>query len=144
MVHIPKTLMNHRQIPGGYTTRAEDNPCFIIHRLSATKPVRKNQETNTPPRHCQVRHIGCIYVLPDAPSEQPDPRFLRSNIHNLTATTQGLKNARPNNQTSESYSRKSNAPHIQADKHTPEHRHWSTDCRRIFLRYAAMQVLDYS
>ena len=30
-------------------TRAEDNHFFIIHRLSATRPVRKNQETNTPP-----------------------------------------------------------------------------------------------
>ena len=55
----------------------EYNPGIIIRRLSATKPVRKNGETCTPPRNCQVRHIRCICVLPDAPSERMYPRVLR-------------------------------------------------------------------
>ena len=96
-MHIPQSLRNRRQIPGGDSTRAEDNPCVIILRLSATKPVWHNQEINNPPRKCQVRHIGCICILLDAPSERPDPRVLRSNILNLTATTKGLKNVIPNN-----------------------------------------------
>ena len=142
--NIPQKLRNHRLIPGRDPKRAEENPCVIIRRLSATKPVRHNQETNTPPRNCQVRHIGCICVLLDAPSERPDPRVLKSKILNTTATTQGLKNARPNNQTPERYTIKSSPPHLQADNHTPEHSHWSTDYRRIFLRHAVMQVLYYS
>ena len=62
-------------------TRAEENPCVIIHRLSVTKKVRHNQIINTPPRNCQVLHIGCICVLPDAPSEQPEPILIRSSFH---------------------------------------------------------------
>ena len=72
---------------GGGTTIAEDSPCVIIRRFSAKKPVRHNQETSTPPCNCQVRQIECIGVLPDAPSERPDPRVLRSNIVTLTETT---------------------------------------------------------
>ena len=144
MGYIPQTLRSHRRILEVDPTRAEDNPCVIIRRLSATKPVRKNKEKNTPPRNCQVRHIGFICVLPDAPSEQPDPRFLRLNIFTPTATTQGLQNSRPNNQTSENYTSKASPPHLQADKHTPEHSHWSNDCRRIFIWHEVMRVLYYS
>ena len=118
VVHIPQTFRNHRRIPGGGPTIAENNPRVIIRRISATKPVRHNQEKNTHPRNYQVRHIGCIYVLPDAPLERPDPRVLRSKIITLTETTKGLKNSGPNNETSESYTRKTSPPHIQADKHT--------------------------
>ena len=95
MGHIPPTLRDHRQIPGRDPTSAEDNTGVIISRLSATKPVCHNQETNTPPRNCQVIHIGCICVLPDAPLERPDPRVLRSKILNPTATTQGIKTLDP-------------------------------------------------
>ena len=62
-MHIHQTFRNHRQIPGEGPTRAEENPCIIISHLSATKPVWHNQETNTPPRNCQVRHTRCICVL---------------------------------------------------------------------------------
>ena len=110
-----------------------ENPCVIISLLNATKPVWHNQETNTPPRKCQLQHIGCIFVLLDAPSEQPEPRFLRSNILTLKATTKGLQNAGPKNETSEIYTIKDIPPHLQADKHTYEHNHQPTDCRRIFL-----------
>ena len=82
---------------GGGPTRAEDNPCVIICRLSVMKPVRHNQETNNPQRNCQVRHIRCICILPDAHSERPGPKVLRSNILNLVKTTKGLQNAGPNN-----------------------------------------------
>ena len=71
-----------------------------------TQPVWKKKETNNPPRNCQVRHNGCICVLPDAPSDGPKPGFLMSNILTTTSTTQGLQNDRPNNQTSEIYTRK--------------------------------------
>ena len=141
-MHIPQTLRNHRQITVGDPTRAEDNPCVIIRRLIVTKPVWHNQETNTPPRNCQVRHIGCICVLPDAPSERPDPRFLRSNILTLTETTKELQNAGPNNETSEIYTSKSSPTHLEADKHTSEHSHQPTDCRRIFLWHVVLKVLE--
>ena len=142
MAHIPETLRNCRNIPGGYPTGSDDSPCVIICRLTATKPFRNNQETNTPPRKCQVLHIGCICVLPEAPSEQPEHRVLRSNNLTLIVTTQGLQNARPNNQISEIYTSKASSPHLKADKNTPEHSYWSTDCQRIFLRHAVMRVLE--
>ena len=125
-MHIPQTLRHCRRIPGGGTSRAEDNPCVIISRLSTKKPVQHNQEKNTPPWNCQVRHIGCICVLLDAPSEQPDPRVLRSNILTLAETTMGLQNAGPNNKTSESYTSKAIPSYIQAYKHTSEHIHRPT------------------
>ena len=95
MGNIPQTLSNHRQIPRRNPTSTENNPGVIIRRLSATKPVWKNEDTYTPPQNYQVRHIGCICVLPDAPSERPDPRVLRSNIFNPTETTQGLQTLDP-------------------------------------------------
>ena len=144
MVHIPQTFRNSRRIPGGGPTRAEENPCIIIHRLSMTKPVLHNQETNNPSHNCQVRHIGCICVLPDAPSERPKPRVLRSNILTITEITMGLQNAGPKNETQESYTRKATPPHLQADKHTPEHSHWSTDHRRIVILHAVIRVLENS
>ena len=127
---------------GGDPTRAEENPCVIIRRLSATKLVWQNQETNTPPQNCLVRHIGCICIFLYATLERTDPRFLRSNILTLTETTKGIQHFGPNNKTSESYTSKASLPHIQADKHTSEHIHWPTDSRRIFLWNAVMQVLD--
>ena len=141
-MHITQTFRNCRRIPGGDPTRAEDNQCVIIRLLSATKPVRHNQEKNTPPQNCQVRNIGCICVLIDAPLERPNPRVLRSNILTIIATTKGLKNAGPNNKTPESYTRKASPPHLQADKHTSEHSHQRTDFRRIFLWHAVMRVLN--
>ena len=98
----------------------------------------------SPPRSCEVLHIGCICILLEAPSEQPGPRVLRSNIPTLIATTKGLQNAIPNNQTSQRYTRKASTPHLQAVKHTSEHIPWSTDHMRIFLRHAVMRVLDNS
>ena len=100
MGNITPTLRNNRQIPVRNPTSTENNPGVIIHRLSATKPVLKNRETYTPLLNCQVRHIGCICFLPDAPSDQPNPRVLRSNILNHTVKTQGIQNARPTNKTS--------------------------------------------
>ena len=145
MVHIPQAFRNHRQLPGeGGPTRSEGNPCVIIFRISATKPVWHNQEINTPPRNFQVRQIGCICVLPDAPLEQPNPRVLRSNIITLTETTNGLQNSGPNNKTSESYTRKAIPPYLQADKHTSENSHWPTYIRRISLWHAVLQVIDNS
>ena len=142
------TLLKHSGIIdkflGGDTTRAEDNPCVIIRRLSATKPVWHNQETKTPPRNFQVRHIGCICVLLDAPLERPEPRFLMSNIITLTATTKGIQNAGPNNETSENYTIKTSPPHLQDDKRTSEHSHRSTGCRRIFLWHTVLRVLKNS
>ena len=79
------------------------------------KPVRKNKETYTPPRKCQVRHIGCICVLPDAPSEQPDPRVLRSKILTPTAATQEIQNSRPNKQTPESYTVKASPAYLKSE-----------------------------
>ena len=111
-MRIPQTFRNHRRIPGGDPTRADENPCVVIRRLSATKPVWNNQETNTPPRNCQVLHIQCIYVLPDETSEQPDPIVLRSNILTFAATTEGLQNARHNNQKPEIYNTKAIPPHL--------------------------------
>ena len=140
-MHIPQTFSNRRQIPGGGTTIAEYNPCVIICRFSATKIVRHNQETNTPPWNCQVLHIGCICVLPDAPSDRPNPRVLRSNIVTITETTKGIQNAGPNNETSEIYTSKASPPYLQANKPTSEHSHRPTDHRRIFLRYAVLRVL---
>ena len=105
-MQITQIFRNHRQITGGCPTRAEGNPCVVICLLFATKPVQHNQESNTPSRNCQVRHIGCICVLPDATSGLPDPRFLRSNILTLIDTTKGLKNAGSNKETSERYTRK--------------------------------------
>ena len=125
-------------------TSTENNPGVIIRRLSATKLVRKNGETCTPPRNCQVCHIGCSCVLPDAPSERPDPRVLRSNILNYTATTQGLQNTRTTNKTSKRYTRKTYPSHLQTDGYTPKHSHRPTDRRCIFLRHAVMRVLHYS
>ena len=93
-----------------------------------------------PPRNCQVRHIGCICVLTDAPSERPEHRVLRSNILTPRATTQGIENAIPNNQTPEIYTSKASPTHLQAEKHTPEHSHWSTDRRRIFF---SMRSCEY-
>ena len=144
MGNIPQTLRNHIQIPGRDPTSTENNPGVIIHRLSATKPVRKNEETKNPPRNCQVLHIGCICILLDAPSEGPDPRVLRSVILNHTATTQGLQNTRPTNKTPEIYTSKAYPSHLQTDGYTPKHSHRSTDRRCIFLRHAFMQVLHYS
>ena len=143
-MHIPQKLRYRRKFLGGDSTRAEDNPCDIIRRLSAKKPVRHNQETNTPPRNCQVRHIRCICILPEAPSERPDPRVIRSNILTITDTTQGLQNAGPKNETSKSYTRKTSPPHLQAEKHTSEHSHCSTGRRRIFLWHTVLRVLNYS
>ena len=57
---------------------------------------------NTTPHNCQVRHTGCIYLLPDAPLERSDLRVLRSNIFTLIETTKGLTNAGPNNKKSKS------------------------------------------
>ena len=99
-MHIPQTFSNRKLITGGYPTRAEDNPCVILRRLGTTKPVWHNQETNTPPRNGQVRHIECICILPKAPLERPEPTVLRSNILILTEKTQWLKNAGPNNKKS--------------------------------------------
>ena len=95
MWHVPPTLRNHRQIPGSNSISAEKNCGVIICRLSATEIFWKNKETYTPPRNCQVRHIGCICALLDVPSERPEPRVLRSKILIPPATTQGLQNARP-------------------------------------------------
>ena len=142
--NIPQTLRNHRQIPGRNPTSTENNHGVIIRRLSATKLVRKNRETCTPQRNCQVRHIGCICVLPDAPSERPDPRVLRSNILNHTSTTQGLQNTRPTNKTPKSYTSKTYPSHLQMDGYTPKHSHHSTYRRCIFLRHTVMRVLHYS
>ena len=144
MGHIPPTLRNHRQIPVRNPTSTENNLGVIIRRLSATKPVRKNGETCTPPRNCQVRHIGCICVLLDAPSERPDPRVLRSTILNYTATTQGIQNTRPTNKTPESYTSKTYPSHLQTDGYTPKHSNRSTDRRCIFPRHAVMRVFHYS
>ena len=130
-----------QEIPGRNPTSIENNPGVIIRHLSATKPVQKNGETCTPPRNCQVRHIGCICVILDAPSEQPDPRLLRSNILNHAATTQGLQNNRPTNKTPKSYTRKTYPSRLQTDGYTPKHSHRSTDHRCIFLRHAVMRVL---
>ena len=44
MVHIPQKVRHRRRIPGGYPTRAADNTCIIIRRLSAKKPVWHSQE----------------------------------------------------------------------------------------------------
>ena len=143
-MHIPQTFRHCGQIPGGYPTRAEDNPCVVIRRLSATKPFRKNQGKNTPKRNCQVRHIGFICVLPDAPSDQPDPRFLRSNILTFIETTKGLQNAGPNNKTSKSYTIKASPSQLQSYKHTSEHSHRPNYCRCIFLWRAVLRVLDNS
>ena len=134
VVHIPQKFTNHRRITGGDPTRAEDNPCVIIRRLSAMTSVRHNQETNNPPHNCQVHHIGCICVLPDAPLGLPIPRILMLNILTLTVTDKGVQKSRPNNQTSESYTSKYIPPHIQAEKHTSEHSYRPTGCRRIFFR----------
>ena len=134
MVQTPQKIRNCRRITGGDPTRAERNICVIIFCLSATKPVWHNQEINTFPRNCQVRHIECIWVLSDAPKEQPDPRVLRSSILTLTVITKGLKKARPNNQTSETYTCKYSPPHQQVNKYTSEHIHWPTGHRRIFFR----------
>ena len=90
-MQFPQTFRHRRQIPGGYPTRTEENPCVIIRRFSAKKQVWHNQETNTPPRNYQVRHIVCIFVLVDAPLERTNPRVLRSNILNFTETTRGHK-----------------------------------------------------
>ena len=144
MGNIPQTLRSHRHITGSNPTSTENNPGVIIRYHSATKPVRENGETCTPPRNCQVCHIGCICVLPDAPSERPDPRFLRSNILNHIATTQGLQNSRPTNKTPKSYTSKTYPSHLQTDGYTPKHSHRSTDRRCIFLRHAVMQVIHYS
>ena len=99
------------------------------------------QETNTPPRNCQVCHIGCICVLIDAPLERPNPRVLMSNILTIIATTKGLKNAGPNNKTLESYTRKASPPHLQADKHTSEHSHRRTNSGAFFF---GMRSCEYS
>ena len=115
-MHIPQTFRNPRRITGGDTKIEEYNTCVIIHRLSATKPFRNNQETNNPRRNCQVRHIGCICILLDAPSERPNPRVFRSKFLTITATTKGLQKVGTNNETSESYTSKSSPPHIQAKK----------------------------
>ena len=133
MVHIPQKFMHGGRILEEDPTRVEDNHCVIIRQLSAKKPVWHNQEINSPPCNCQVRPIGCIYVLPDAPSEQPNSRVLISNILTLIDTPKGLQNAGSNNKTSEIYTRKSIPSHIQADKHTSEHSHQPTDSRRIFF-----------
>ena len=94
---FPKHSVIADKFLGGYPTRADDNPCVIIRRLSAKKPVWNNQETNIPTWNYQVWHIGCICVLPDAPSKKSDPRVLKSNILTLTETTKGLENAGHNN-----------------------------------------------
>ena len=141
-MHIPQTFRHRRLIPGGYPTRVEENPCVIIRRFSAKKPVWQNQETNTPPRNCQFHHIGCICVLPDAPLERPENRGLGSNILTITETSMGLQNAGSNNETSKIYTSKYSPSHLQADKHTSERSHRPTDRRRIFLSRAALQVLN--
>ena len=137
-MNIPQTLRNHRLFTRWDLTRAENNPFVIVCCLSTTKPVRHNQETNTPPRNFQVIHIGCICILLDAPLEQPNPRFLRSNILTLTETTKGLQNSGTNNKTPESYSRKVSPPHLQEDKHTSDYSHRPTDIRRIFLLHTVL------
>ena len=50
---------------------------------------------NSPPQNYQVRHIVCICVLTDAPSEQNNPRVLRSKTLTLTETTNGIKTMDP-------------------------------------------------
>ena len=130
------TFLKHSGIADkflGGIPRAENNTCAIICRFSAKKLFRHNQETNTPPRNCQVRHIGCICFLPDAPSERPDPRVLRPNILTLTETTTGIQNSGNIKKTSKNYTRKSSLSHLQADKHTSEHSHRPTYCRHIFF-----------
>ena len=83
-------------------------------------------EKKTPPRNCQIRHVGCICVLLDSPSEQPDPIVLRSNILNITETTQEIKKYVPKNKTSKIYTSQASLPHLQGKKtesdivyHTP-------------------------
>ena len=141
---IPQTFRHCRQIPVGDLTRAEENPCVIIRRFSAKKPVRHNQDTNTPPGNCEVRHFGCICVLPDSPSERPDPRVLWSIILTLIETTTGLQNAVPNKETSKLYTRKSSTSYLQADKHTSENSHSPTGRRRNFIWHAVLQVINNS
>ena len=63
-----------------------------------------------------------------------------SNIFTLTATTKGLKNVRPKNQTSERYTRKASTPHLQAYKHTLEHSHGQLITGAFFF---GMQSCEY-
>ena len=127
---------------GGGSKIAEENPRVVICRFSATKPVRHNHETTTSPRNCQVRHIGCICILPDAPPEGPNPRGLRSNILTITETNKGLKNSGSKSKTSKRYTRKSSPSHLQADKHTSENSHRPTYFRRIFLQHTVLRVIN--
>ena len=115
-----------------------------MSRISAKKSVWHNQETNTPPRNCKIRHIGCICVLPEAPSERPGPRELRSNILTLTEKTTELQKSGPNNKTSKSYTTKASPSHLKVYKHTSEHSHRPTDLWRIFLHHTFLQVLNNS
>ena len=54
------------------------------------------------------------------------------NWHNQeTNTPQGLQNAGTNNKTSKSYTSKARPPNLKANKHTSEHIHRPTNCRRM-------------
>ena len=71
MVHIPYTHRHQEQIPGQNSTRRQKNPGLVIRGIGAKKPVYHNEDIQAPPRNSQSRRIGCILVLPDAPSERP-------------------------------------------------------------------------
>ena len=45
----------------------------------------------TPPQNLQFPHIGCIYVLTDAPSGRPDPIRISTNIPYPTETATWIK-----------------------------------------------------
>ena len=142
MVNINQTFRHCRRIFVAGPTRAEENPCVIIRHFIVKEPVLHNQETNASARNYQVRHIGCIYSLPDATLEWTDPRVLRSNVLTPTETNKGLQNAVPNNKTSKSYTSKANPSPLQVVKHTYEHSHQTADLRHIFLLRAVLQLLN--
>ena len=111
MVHINYTHRRKVQMPGLNTTRIQDNPRVVICRIGAKKSVQHNEEIKTPPRNSQIRHIGCICVLPDSSSKKPNPRRIGTKTPYTTAAATGLKIIGPPHQTPEGHPGQSSDPH---------------------------------
>ena len=95
MVHIPHTYRYQEQIHGNNPSRKKYNTGVVICSISAKKPVWRNKKIQTPPQNRQVHHIGCIWILPDALSGQPDPRRIRKISLSLQRQLQSYKEVEP-------------------------------------------------
>ena len=61
-------------------TRRQNNPPVITRGMRVKKPVWNNKEIQNTPQKSQCRCIGCICVIPDRSSDQPDPGQIQKSL----------------------------------------------------------------